>query len=169
MNPRDNHEHPSLEVESMATNMLEFLDSVNTAQNNPHHIYDVKGHTLAVVKAAEEMGCDEDVILAAYLHDVGKSAVKAINPKTGFDAFFGHPKKSIEVAEAAGFDLPVLVRQLIELHENFFEMNEKNVSKIDIEVRRKLVQLRRADIAGQNPELANDKLAQLATWETKYC
>lgn len=151
------------------TTLMELLNRVNTDQNNPHHIYDVKGHTLAVVKAAEDMGCDEDVILAAYLHDVGKSAVKAPNPKTGFDAFFGHPKKSIEVAEAAGFVLPDLVRQLIELHENFVEMNEKNVSKIDIEVRRKLVQLRRADIAGQNPELADTKLAQLSEWETKYC
>ena len=156
-------------LENMIADMKRLLDSVNTAQNNPHHIYDVKGHTLAVVAAAEEMGCDDDVIIAAYLHDVGKSAAKAINPKTGFDSFFGHAQKSIEIAEAAGFVLTDTVKQLISLHECFFEMSDKNISKIDISIRRKLLQLRRADIAGQNPQMAADKLSQLATWEEKYC
>lgn len=74
----------------------ELMPMVGLKQNLAHHKYDVLGHTMAVVDAAEA-----DLVLrwAALLHDVGKAAEGIVGEKDGQPTFYKHDLKSVEIAE----------------------------------------------------------------------
>lgn len=66
-------------------------------QRNPHHCYDLFLHTLHTVN---NLGEKSSILLkvAAFFHDIGKPAVA--KEKDGRLVFYGHAKKSEEIASA---------------------------------------------------------------------
>lgn len=77
-----------------------FKEMAACSQNNPHHYATVLIHTIDAVKYIKSTEPDNfTLLIAALLHDCGKPSVKAINPKTGFDCFYNHEKKSAEIAK----------------------------------------------------------------------
>lgn len=73
----------------------ELLDCVNFLQYNHHHIYDVYTHSL---KALECSRPDPVIRMSLLLHDIGKPLTAHFDEK-GERHFYGHPKKSAELAE----------------------------------------------------------------------
>lgn len=79
-------------------------DMGECGQNNPHHYGSVWEHTLDVIHVIDSMeengtNLHPYMYVAGLLHDCGKPYIKAINPKTGFDTFYGHEKLSAALAE----------------------------------------------------------------------
>ena len=73
-------------------------------QRNPHHCYDLMTHTLYVV---DGVSADQNNLrVAAFFHDIGKPSVAF--EKKGNLVFYGHPDRSVEIAEpvlkAFGYD-----------------------------------------------------------------
>lgn len=68
---------------------------VGFEQKNRHHCYDVYTHTL---KALENSKNDAIIRLALFFHDIGKPLVAHFDEK-GEQHYYGHPKKSAELAE----------------------------------------------------------------------
>lgn len=66
-------------------------------QKNAHHIYDVYGHTLAVMRGCSEYG-DAKLMLCAMLHDIGKPVVKKVY-EDGSEHFVGHEVESAKLAK----------------------------------------------------------------------
>jgi len=67
---------------------------------NPYHLEsDCWSHTMMVCKIAEISNYDKVVQIAALLHDIGKPAVRNINPRNNHVQFFGHEALSAEMAE----------------------------------------------------------------------
>lgn len=66
-------------------------------QHNPHHCYDLFMHTLHTVN---NLGCTSPTALqiAAFFHDIGKPYVA--QKKHGRLVFYGHAKKSAEIAKS---------------------------------------------------------------------
>lgn len=129
-------------------------------QKNPHHIYDVLEHTAAAIEAVP---AEKDLRLAALFHDIGKPQCFS-EDEQGVGHFFGHAKLSramtAEIMGRLKFDnqTKAIVTTLVEFHDRQIEPTEKAVkralSKLSPEIFFKLIQLKRADNAGQNPEYA---------------
>ena len=141
-------------------------------QHNPHHIYDVYRHTARAVGAAP---FDEDVRLAALLHDVGKPSTFSI--KDGVGHFYGHSEASVELArqtlEALKCDNARMQRvlTLIKYHDPVIAPEKTRVKrllgKIGQELFYKLLDLKSADNLAQAPMCAErlkeyDELRRIA-------
>lgn len=70
-------------------------------QQNPHHIYTVGVHTEKVVEYCLEHGADDELVRAAWLHDIGKMKVKKMVSETRA-IFTGHAAVSAEIAKKIG-------------------------------------------------------------------
>lgn len=72
-------------------------------QKNSHHCYDLWEHTLRTIEEIKKDDLTPDQLkklrVAAFFHDVGKPDVAKFNKKTGQQVFYGHPKRSLEVAK----------------------------------------------------------------------
>lgn len=167
--------------------ILPELDAMmEVKQNNPHHSYTVGEHC---IRAMEYVNADTELpekefkkqqaILkwAALLHDVGKPQVRATDEK-GVDHFYGHAAVSTEMASKIlhrlKFDNETCdtVKRLIQFHDYPFELTEKAmrraINKIGAELLPLLFRVREADIAAQNPELAEEKLEHLRKVKELY-
>ena len=72
-------------------------------QKNPHHCYDLLGHTLHTVDGIKRDGLTpeqyKELRISAFLHDIGKPVVAKMHPKIkGQQVFYGHAEKSAEIA-----------------------------------------------------------------------
>ena len=141
-------------------------DCVGFDQHNPHHIYDVYGHT---VRALGACPFDIDVRLAALLHDVGKPSTFTLSDGVGH--FYGHTDASLSLAKET-LDLlkcdnrtADTVLTLIKYHDPVIEPTEKAVkrlmNKIGSENLDKLLSLKAADNLAQSPDCA----ARLVTYD----
>lgn len=133
----------------------ELENSYNFAQNNPWHIYDVFEHTLHVI---DNVPNNIEMRLSALFHDIGKPYTYTEDEK-GIGHFYGHYQKSFEIYQeyVSKYNLPPEpVSKLIYNHDRRFnEMRDIKIIKAlkeftDDEVK-KLFQLKRADLLGQNP------------------
>ena len=139
-----------------------------TAQNNPWHCRDVWEHTLHALEAAP---ADANLRLTMLLHDIGKPQCKSTD-ENGVDHFYGHPAVGAELAEQLlrrlKFDRAAIkqVVTLVEYHDAPPPRDGKSIrrqlNKLGSETFFQLLEVKRADILGQNPEKKPVRLAELA-------
>ena len=136
-------------------------------QNNPHHAYDVWTHT---VKTIANSPADPVYRLTMLFHDSGKP--RAYYPgEDGYDHFKGHPKYSVEIAEAC---LPRLKPDTDSFRKilTYVREHDLRVPADKKAIRRQMVRLGtdtymelfpilRADLLAQNPALIPMKQAQV--------
>ena len=139
-------------------------------QRNPHHRYDVWEHTLHAVAAAEP---DEIIRLAMLLHDAGKPDTFSVD-EAGVGHFYGHAKRSAELAEAAmsrlKFDraTETAVTELVLHHDLALEpsarMMRRRLMQLGEQTVRRLIAVQRADAVGTglcDPAEADARAASL--------
>ena len=133
-------------------------------QKNPHHDYDVFGHTVHAVE-----NCDSDdltVRLAVFFHDFGKP-YSYQDGEDGIRHFKGHGGVSADMTDVImkrlKFDNETRnnVVQLVYYHDATFEVGKKYVkrwlNKLGEKQFRRLLDVRRADIKGQKAVCSTDK------------
>lgn len=139
-------------------------------QNNPYHIFDVYEHTAQTLRYAP---MDFTVRMALFFHDIGKPECYSENEQGGH--FIGHGRASADIASQvlARWDIDEPSRhdivQLIFYHDASFSTARKYVKKWvdrlgEVQYRR-LLELKRADVLGQNPVNAQKRLEQIAGME----
>lgn len=150
----------------ITTIIPELKETIGFNQNNPHHIYDVFNHTLKVLENTPKI---LELRLAALLHDIGK--VKCYEEdENHIGHFLGHH----EISKVMAFDILKrlkydnstieIVCKLIEFHDYKLSNTKKSIrkflNKFDDERIDLLLELKKADILGQNPEY-NDRLEEI--------
>jgi tRNA nucleotidyltransferase (CCA-adding enzyme) len=146
----------------------------HTAQNNPHHAYNVGEHSLRAVGA-----CMNDKCLrwAMLLHDAGKAVTRTTDEK-GIDHFYGHPAKSVELAKGIldrlRFDNRSADRilRLISHHDRDVALSPKAVAKavnaVGEDIFTDLLNVKRADVSAQNPKDVEKGLLYVDRIEAVY-
>ena len=142
-------------------------DCVHCTQNNPHHAYSVYEHMARAVGNAPKAA---DVRMAMLLHDIAKPKVKRTDEK-GIDHFYGHDRKSAEMAEKIltelRFDHHTKNRIVtwILFHDIFREYSMailcRRAGKIGAENMEGMLQVCRADIMAQSEYRQEEKLRVL--------
>ena len=150
----------------ITTIIPELKETIGFNQNTPHHIYDVFNHTLKVLENTPKI---LELRLAALLHDIGK--VKCYEEdENHIGHFLGHH----EISKVMAFDMLKrlkydnntieIVCKLIEFHDYKLSNTKKSIrkflNKFDDERIDLLLELKKADILGQNPEY-NDRLEEI--------
>lgn len=126
-----------------------------TPQNNPHHAYNVGEHSLRAVAAIENDLCLRWTML---LHDTGKAVTRTTDEK-GIDHYYGHPAKSVEIANNVlrrlRFDNKSIekILRLIKFHDREILPQPKAVAKavnaVGDDIFTDLMKVKRADKRGQ--------------------
>lgn len=129
-------------------------------QHNPHHNSDVWNHTIKVVSNAP---AEPVMRWTALLHDVGKPHCFSFDEQ-GVGHFFGHASKSTliadELLQRLRFDNATRERitLLVKNHDTPLPIDEKGVkrlmSRLGAEAALQIVDIHRADTAGQHPDCA---------------
>ena len=132
----------------------ELAPCVGFDQHNPHHLYDIFGHTARVVEGVPPV---LSLRWAALLHDVGKPACFT-RDEDGKGHFYGHPKVSADMADEIlrRLKAPTALREdvifLCDRHMITPEANEKllrrRLNQYGEERLRLLLPLQRADLLG---------------------
>ena len=91
-NPDKIHEAYQLGITKVI--LPEWDAMVGVEQRNPHHSYDVAGHTLMTLKGTKS---DKILRLVMLFHDMGKPKTKTTDAK-GVDHFIAHERASEEIA-----------------------------------------------------------------------
>lgn len=107
-------------------------------QKNPHHCYDLLGHTLHTVDSIKREGLTpeqfKELRISAFLHDIGKPEVARMHPKIkGQQVFYGHAQKSSEISarmlKQLGYDEESIKRMTFYIghHDDFisYKSNEQ--------------------------------------------
>lgn len=140
-------------------------------QCNPHHIYDVWGHTC---KAVDGVAGDWLLGLTMLFHDSGKPHLFTIDEK-GIGHFKGHPEKSAEIAEICLKRMKCetktleTILPLIRWHDRLRQFSRRNIrrmlSELGEERSRLLFRVMYADVRAQNPVLLTGKLEAIREGE----
>ena len=160
-------------LDVLAAVIPELLPMKGFEQKNPHHIYDVWEHTLAVVRSIPPT---PHLRLAALLHDIGKPDCFT-EDANGIGHFYQHDRLGAETARRIlrrlKFDNETTLRvvTLVREHGRQIEPSAKAVKRVlrrfGPEMFFDLIALKRADAAGQSPAFASrqdlyDRLEQMA-------
>lgn len=136
------------------------------SQNNPHHFGTFEQHVGAVVNddmiQNDKSGTKDLLKIAAIMHDIGKADVKDINPKTGYDRYIGHDKRSAEIFDenadklfsSLSDDQKQYVHDLIALHHARYAKEGKCRDMLDSHpsgFAADLLKLDTADVSITNP------------------
>lgn len=135
------------------------------------HLYDVWEHTcMTVCKAPDDLA----LRLIMLLHDTGKPAMATVDDK-GISHFKGHQRVSGEIADKvlkrfkASNELCDRVMLIIPIHDVHISATKKNVKKRLSQLGERgffdLLAVKRADKAGQNPEMTSTELENLKAVE----
>lgn len=106
----------------------EITPSIGFQQNNPHHCYDVWGHTVEAVRVCH---ANTVVAIACLYHDLGKPFCYS-EDENGIGHFYGHAASSAEIAEKSLRNLRLEskliadVVQLVASHDRVLEP-KKNI------------------------------------------
>ncbi len=127
-------------------------------QHNPHHIYDVLGHTLKTLEAAPK---DPILRWTMLFHDAGKPSCFSMD-EGGIGHFYRHAHLSYELADAALHRLRApnalieKVTKLIRHHDTPIELLpsviKKRIASLGDTTFFQLLQVMRADCKGLAPE-----------------
>ena len=141
----------------------ELRPCVGFAQNNPWHCYNVFDHILFSVGAAP---ADLTLRLTMLLHDVEKPASATVG-ENGVFHFYGHPARSAETAERVLRRLRCSTRlirdvaELVRYHDVEIAPSGRTLrrllNKLGAEQAKRLLQVKRADLAAQS-ELARERM-----------
>lgn len=152
----------------------EFDRLMETAQNHPHHCYNVGEHTLRSMK---EIAPVKALRLAMLFHDMGKPECLSVDEE-GITHFYGHPKVSEELAgkilHRLKFDNETiyLVKKLVKYHDYETEAAPKYVRrammKIGEDIYPLLFAVKRADIAAQSDYKREEKYEKVNQIEQIY-
>lgn len=155
--------------------MPEFEACFGVTQNNPYHIYDVGRHTLKVL---ENIGNNLDIRLAALFHDIGKPDCKTVD-SNGVDHFYKHAiisaDKAQEIMKRLKYDNETIekVVTLVKYHDvelkPEYPFVKRWLNKIGIENFQNLIELRKADIAGQNLAYIHERTEKIKEVEKIMC
>ena len=136
----------------------EILPCVGLEQHNPHHCYDVWGHTAHSVAA---IAPDPVLRWAMLLHDLGKGSTFSLD-EHGVGHFYGHGKASVALAEkiAARLRFSGEMRQrvieLVDWHDRDVPRTEKSIRRclyhLGEDGVRRLIAVKRADNVAQHPD-----------------
>ena len=96
---------------------------------NPFHEYDVYNHTMHMVDAIKQLTDDKELIVAAYLHDIGKSTSTELKMKDGKvqEKFPGKPYHEFDDHEYIG---EKMVREMTYTFFQEFDINQEHVAKL---------------------------------------
>lgn len=171
--------HPEMILTCYETGMTavflpEFDRMMVTAQNNPHHCYSVGEHTVRALMEVEE---NKAMRLAALFHDAGKPVTKSTD-EAGVDHFYGHAKKSAQIAKEAmrrlKFDNNTIdrVTRLVEAHDVRIEPGVKYmrraINRLGEDIFPGLFAVKEADMKAQSDYLRAEKEAQLERMRREY-
>ena len=136
----------------------ELLDGYKVGQNK-HHIYDIYEHNLRSLDFAAKQNFNQNVRIAALLHDIGKPQTK--QGKGPDSTFYNHEiigaKTTVQILERLKFskkDLKKIVK-LVRYHLFYYNVGEvqessvrRLISRLGAENLKELIQLRMADRIG---------------------
>ena len=152
----------------------EFDVCMETAQNNPNHLYTVGEHS---VRSMERIPAKKELRLTMLLHDIGKPALKTTDEE-GIDHFHGHPAKSAEMAREIlrrlKFDNQTVdkVSRLCACHDVRIEPGKKYLrramNRLGGDLFPDFFLVQRADVCAQSDWKRKEKLAQIARNEADY-
>lgn len=133
-------------------------------QNNPYHIYDVWEHTLHVIENTDRGNLK--LRLSALFHDIGKPLV--YTEENGIGHFFKHSVESSKICEKILKDLRFSndiifdVCTVVENHDMTLTLSKKSLRKVLQKISKEqlelLIDLKKADILGQNPQKKFERL-----------
>lgn len=145
----------------------EFDRMMQQPQNSAHHAYSVGEHTLRTLEAVPS---DKVLRLTMLFHDMGKPEI-ATRDEEGIYHFRGHAKKSAEmtkqVMKRLKFDNDTTGRvlRLVRNHSLYPELTQEGVRRGIYQVGEDLfeafLEVKRADVMGQHPQVREQKLAYL--------
>lgn len=148
----------------------ELKDMIGFNQNNPHHEFDVFGHTVHALKSCDSK--DYIVRMAVFFHDFGKPHSYQ-DVKDNIRHFSGHGRVSADltrlIMKRLGFDnnTITLVFTLVSYHDATFIPKEKYINrwlkKIGKEQLIRLLTLRKSDIMGQKSSFNQDEVQKITT------
>lgn len=146
------------------------------SQNTPYHCYDVWEHTLHSIDNIEPV---VDLRFTMLFHDIGKPEVYSEEILENGDTlghFYAHAKYSEEIASKVlnrlKSDNQLLhdVKNLIRMHGDQIPLSKpaikRKLNKIGIELFRKLLKVKRADILAQSPGLVDERIKSLKDIES---
>lgn len=135
----------------------EILPMVGLDHRNPHHCYDVWTHTTVAV---DHVPPELPLRLAMLLHDIGKPDTFSLG-EDGQGHFYGHPRRSVELAEGilSRLRFPRRTRErvltLVRYHDAVLEESPQRVrrwlNKLGPEVFFDLLAIQGGDAAAQAP------------------
>lgn len=136
----------------------EILPCVGLEQHNPHHCYDVWGHTAHSVAAI----APEPILRwTMLLHDLGKGSTFTMDEQ-GVGHFYGHGKASVALAEGItdrlrfSREMKKRIIELVDWHDRDVPRTEKSIRRclyhLGEEGVRQLIAVKRADNAAQHPD-----------------
>lgn len=137
----------------------EILPMIGFQQHTPYHAYDVWEHTIRTVEAIQPIPVLRFTML---LHDIGKPNTFT-QDEQGIGHFYGHGAVSTEMAkrilERLKFDRKTKesVIMLVKYHDIRCELSpiwiKKQLRKFGTDLFLQLLEVHKADITGQNPNL----------------
>jgi len=169
---------PSMVIKLNQLNLMQYIipsldKCFGVEQNNQWHIYDVGGHIWRSLLYSDSN--DLETLLALMLHDIGKPVVKTTG-ENGADHFYEHEVESARLAnqwlKEYKFDNNTIdnVTNLVLYHDYFFEPTKKSVKKmlglIGLDLTKKLIEIRKADIQAQNPKFIEERFSKVGKLES---
>ena len=154
----------------------EFDRAMQTAQNHPHHMYNVGEHTLHSLLHVDGQ---KILRLAMLFHDLGKPETHTTD-EYGIDQFKGHGAVSEAIARDVlrrlRFDNDTLyyVTRLVRYHDYGnhqkpdLRIVRRAVNKIGEDIFPLLFPIRRADIMAQSTFKREEKLENVESWQQCY-
>ncbi len=140
---------------------------METAQNNPHHLYTVGDH---ILRSVEAVPADRVLRLTMLFHDIGKPACLTTD-ENGVDHFYGHQEVSAEMTDrrlrALRYDNRTreAVVRLVSLHDRWIGDTPSAVRRaaasVGTDLFPLLLQVKEADVYAQSDYRREEKEACL--------
>lgn len=152
----------------------EFDKCMETAQNNPHHMYNVGDH---IISSMENIRADKVLRLTMLMHDIAKPATITVDDD-GVCHFKGHSELGVQMAHSIfrrlKFDRDTMDRacNLIRYHDDRFPATPKAVrramNRVGVDEFPYLMEVRYADTMAQSMYYREEKLQLIEDTKKLY-